>query len=191
MPTSTPWKVVVTGGVGVIAGVALLTVEWTTLAPLAAFVGMALVARGALRLVAAGPFVGFEAAFVILAIAGDVGVGITVLAWPDPTRQIVVLLVGSWAIVRAIAGGTIAATTRADHPWWLPSIALAMAAGVLGAIVLTRSSGSVHSISVIIGLLVLLQGSHEVLEGALRHRQRRVREPRGESRPATSTVRST
>jgi len=191
MPTSTPWKLAVTGAVGVIAGVALLSVEWTTLAPLAAFVGLTLVARAASHLVATGPFVGFEGAFAILAIAGDVGVGITVLAWPDPTRLIVVLLVGLWAIVRAIAGSAIAVTTRADHPWWMLSIALAIVAGALGAIVIARSSGSVHSISVIIGLLVLLEGSHEVLEGAVRHRQRRVREPRRESRRAASTVRST
>jgi hypothetical protein len=48
------------------------------------------------------------------AVAGDAGVGITALAWLDPTLFSLVLI-GAWEIVRAIAGGTIAVTTRTDH----------------------------------------------------------------------------
>jgi uncharacterized membrane protein HdeD (DUF308 family) len=173
MSASTPWKIAVTGGVGIIAGVALLTVDWT-LVPLAAFVGLALIARGALHLVAAPSFVGFAAAFAVLEVAGDVGVGITVLAWPDPTRLAIALLIGSWAIVRAIAGGTIAVTTRADHPWWLLSIVFAIIAGVLGVIlIIARSGGSLRGTSVAIGLLALLEGAREVCEAGLRTRRER------------------
>ena len=92
---------------------------------MAAFAGLALVARGALHLVTATPFVGFAGAFAALAVAGDAGVGITALAWPDPTLFSLALLIGAWAIVRAIAGGTIAITTRADHRWWLLSFVFA------------------------------------------------------------------
>jgi uncharacterized membrane protein HdeD (DUF308 family) len=45
MSASTPWKLAVAGGVGIVAGVALVSVDWT-LASLAAFVGLALLARG-------------------------------------------------------------------------------------------------------------------------------------------------
>jgi hypothetical protein len=45
MSQPTPWKLAVTGGVGVLAGVALLFGDWT-IAELAAFAGLALVARG-------------------------------------------------------------------------------------------------------------------------------------------------
>ncbi len=74
MPAPTPWKHAVTGGVGIVAGVALLSVDWT-LAQLVAFVGLALVARGALHLVTSTPFVGFAGAFAVLDVAGDTGVG--------------------------------------------------------------------------------------------------------------------
>jgi hypothetical protein len=57
MPASTPWKLAVTGGVGIVAGVALVSVDWT-LASLAAFAGLALVARGALYLVTSASFLG-------------------------------------------------------------------------------------------------------------------------------------
>ena len=83
MSASTPWKLAVTGGVGIVAGVALVSVDWT-LASLAAFVGLALVARGALHLVTSASFLGLAGAFAVLEVAGDVGVGITALAWPTP-----------------------------------------------------------------------------------------------------------
>jgi uncharacterized membrane protein HdeD (DUF308 family) len=172
MPTSTPWKLAVTGGVGIVAGAVLLSVDWT-LAALAAFVGLALVARGTLHLVSAASFVGFGGAFTVLEVAGDVGVGITALAWPEPTQLSLALLVGSWAIVRAIVGGTIAVTTRADHPWWLLSIVFAIMAGALGVILIARSGGSVRSTSVTIGLLALLEGAREVCDAGLRSRRER------------------
>ena len=45
MSASTPWKLAVAGGVGIVAGVALVSVDWT-LASLAAFVGLAFCWRG-------------------------------------------------------------------------------------------------------------------------------------------------
>ena len=172
MPASTPWKLAVSGGVGIVAGAALLSVDWT-LAPLAAFVGLALVARGALHLVSAASFVGFGGAFAVLEVAGDVGVGITALVWPEPTRLSLALLVGLWAIVRAVAGGTIAVTTRADRPWWLLFLVVAVAAGGLGVVLIARSNGSVRGTAVTIGLVLLLEGMREVSEAALRERQQR------------------
>ena len=59
------------------------------------------------------PFLGLAGAFAFLGVAGDVGVGITALAWPDPTLLSLAVLVGTWAILRAIVGGTIAITTPA------------------------------------------------------------------------------
>ncbi|HWS93583.1 MAG TPA: DUF308 domain-containing protein [Mycobacterium sp.] len=172
MSASPPWKLVVTGAVGIVAGVALLSRNWT-IATLAAFVGLALLTRGSLHLVASVSFVGFAGAFAVLAVAGDAGVGITALAWPHPTRLSLALLVGVWAVVRAIVGGTIAVTTRADHPWWLLSVVVAIIAGVLGVVLIARSGGSVRTTAVTIGLLMLLEGTREVSEGGVRHRRDR------------------
>ena len=172
MSTSTPWKLAVTGGVGIVAGVALLPVDWAV-APLTAFVGLALVARAALHLVAPASFVGFAGAFAVLEIGGDAGVGIAALAWPEPTLLTLALLVGLWAILRAMAGATIAVTTRADHPCWLLSLVVAIIAGVLGVILVTRSGGSTRSAAVIIGLWALLEGAREVSEAGFRRRRER------------------
>jgi uncharacterized membrane protein HdeD (DUF308 family) len=174
MSASTPWKLAVTGGVGVIAGVALVSVDWT-LASLAAFAGLALAARGALHLVTSTSFLGATGAFALLEVAGDVGVGITAVAWRDRTLLSLAVLVGSWAILHAIAGGTISATTRADHPWPL-SIMFAIVAVVLGVILIARPNGSVRGVAVTIGLLALVEGTRELSEAAFRlRRERRFR----------------
>jgi uncharacterized membrane protein HdeD (DUF308 family) len=175
MSASAPWRFAVTGGVGILAGAALLSVDWA-LAPLAAFVGFALAARGALHLVNAAPFVGFGGAFAALEVVGDVGIGITAVAWPEPTRLTLALLVGTWTILRAVAGGTIAVTTRADAPWYPLSLVFATIAGVLGMILVARSSASVHDTAVVIGLVALVEGTRELSEAALRdRRERRLR----------------
>jgi uncharacterized membrane protein HdeD (DUF308 family) len=174
MAASTPWKLVVTGGVGILAGVALVSVDWT-LASLAAFAGLALAARGALYLVTSASFRGLPGAFAVLEVAGDVGVGIAAIAWRDPTVLSVAVLIGSWAILHAIAGGTIAVTAPGEHPPWPVSLIVAIVAVVLGVILIARPNSSVRGAAVLIGLLALLEGTREVAEAASRHhRERRI-----------------
>jgi uncharacterized membrane protein HdeD (DUF308 family) len=172
MSASTPWKLAVTGGVGIVAGVALVSIDWT-LASLAAFVGLALVARGALHLVVTAPFVGLAGAFAVLGVAGDVGVGIIAIAWRDPTLLSLAVLVGSWAILRAIVGGTIAVTTPTEHPPWPLSLVFAIAELVVGVIVIARPGESVRGLAVTIGLLALLEGTREIAEAVFRSRRER------------------
>jgi len=172
MPALTPWKLAVTGGVGIAAGVALVSVDWT-LTSVAAFVGLALVARGALHLVVTAPFHGLAGAFAVLGVGGDVGVGIAALAWPDPTLLSLAVLVGSWAILRAIVGGTIAVTTPTEHPPWPLSLVFAIAELVVGVIVIARAGGSVRGVAVTIGILALLEGTREVAEAVFRSRRER------------------
>jgi uncharacterized membrane protein HdeD (DUF308 family) len=175
MSTLTPWRLAVTGGVGIVAGVALVSVDWT-LASLATFAGFALVTRGALHLVTSASFRGLAGAFAVLEVAGDVGVGITAIAWPDPTLLSLAVLVGSWAILHAVAGGTIAITTPTEHPPWPLSLIFAIGGLVLGVILTTRPGDSVRGVAVTIGLLALLEGTREIAEAAVRsRRERRIR----------------
>jgi uncharacterized membrane protein HdeD (DUF308 family) len=172
MSALTSWKLAVTGGVGILAGVALVSVDWT-LASLAAFAGLALVTRGALHVVTSGPFSGLAGAFAVLEVAGDVGVGITALVWPEPTLLSLAVLFGSWAMLHAFAMGTIAVTTRAEHAHWPLSIVFALIAVVLGGILIGQPGDSVDGAAVTIGLLALLEGTREIAEAAFRQRRER------------------
>jgi uncharacterized membrane protein HdeD (DUF308 family) len=110
-------------------------------------------------------------------VGGDVGVGITAIAWRDPTLLKLAVLVGSWAILHAIASGTI----RRHDPRRASALAalpyFAIGALVLGAILIARPGDSVRGVAVTIGLLALLEGTREVAEAAVRsRRERRIRQ---------------
>lgn len=172
MFVSTPWRLAVTGAVGVLAGTALLSVGWS-LPALAAFAGFALATRGALHLVTSAPFRGLAGAFAILEVGGDVGVGIAVLAWPEPTLRTLALLLGAWAVLHSIAGGAIAITTRAEHRSWPLFVVFAIVAATFGVILITGPNDSVEDAAMVIGLLALLEGARELCEAARRHHQER------------------
>jgi uncharacterized membrane protein HdeD (DUF308 family) len=173
MSAPAPWKLAAIGGVGTAAGLALLSVDWTV-TTLAAFTGLALIARGASYLVASPSFLGFAGAFTVLQVGGDVGVGITILAWPQPTLLTVAALVGSWTIIRAIAGATIAVTTRGGQPGWTLSVLIATITGIVG-VILIASHGSVSDAAVFIGLIMLFEAARDITGAWFRHRHERRR----------------
>src|SRR5690242_15266983 len=99
MPTyGPPWKLALIGAVAVVAGVALLLVDWTV-PQLAAFVAMLLVARGSLHVVTTD-FEGVDGALATLRGVAEIGVGIALLAWPHPTLLVVAVLVGVLVLAR-------------------------------------------------------------------------------------------
>jgi uncharacterized membrane protein HdeD (DUF308 family) len=116
MSNGPPWKLAVIGVVAVIAGLALLLVDWT-LTELAAFAAMLFVARGALHIVTTS-FEGLAGALSALLGCGEVGVGVALLAWPPPTLLALVLVVGSWVLLSGVVEATIVLATRADSPHW-------------------------------------------------------------------------
>jgi uncharacterized membrane protein HdeD (DUF308 family) len=172
MSQPTPWKLAVTGGFGVLAAIALLSRDWT-IRELAAVAGLALVARGALHLVTAS-LAGLAGALAVLAVVGDVGIGAAALLWPSPTLLSLVLLVGSWTVVRGIAGATIAVTTRADNSNWPIFFVFATVEVALAVALIARPTGSVRAAAVTIGLLLLVEGAREIAgAGSSIRRERR------------------
>ena len=180
-----PWKLAVTGGFGLLAAIALLSRDWT-IGELAALAGLALVARGALHLETAS-FVGLAGAVAVLGVVGDVGVGITALLWPSPTLLSLVLLVGSWTIVRGVAGATIAVTTRADDSKWPMFLVFATVEVALAVALIARPTGSVRAAAVTIGLVLLVEGAREISHAGLSMRRERRSHTTTPTQPAATT----
>ena len=172
MSNGPPWKLAVIGAVAVIAGIALFLVDWT-LAQLAAFAAMLFVARGALHIVTTSSFEGLEGALSALLGGGEAGIGIALLAWPDPTLLVLVLVVGSWVLLSGVVSATIVLATRADSPQWrlrLSSIVIDVA---LGGTLIARPGGSVSGTAVTLGALAAFQGVVEVSTAIARMRHER------------------
>jgi uncharacterized membrane protein HdeD (DUF308 family) len=159
-PFGPPWKLGVTGAVAVIAGVALVLVDWS-IAQLAAFVAMLLVARGALHLTTTS-FEGVTGALGTLQGAVEAAAGVVLLAWPHPTLVVLTVLVGAIVVVQATVDATIVATTRREHVHWTARLFADIVQVILGVVLITRPSGTVRSAALILGAIVIVAGGVEI-----------------------------
>ena len=168
-----PWKQALIGGVALVAGVALLLMDWT-LAQLVAFVAMFFVGRGALHLVTMS-FEGLSGAISALLGCGEIGIGVLLLAWPDPTLLVLVVVVGGLVVVRGVVDATVVLATRAEHEHWHFRFAAAMVELALGVTLIAQPGGTVQGAAVTLGVLASFEGVAEIAETIARRRaERRV-----------------
>jgi hypothetical protein len=159
-PFGPPWKLGVIGAVAVIAGIALLLVDWT-IAQLAAFVAMLLVARGALHLTTTS-FDGVTGALGALQGAVEVGAGVVLLAWPHPTLVFLTAVVGTIVVVQGTVDATIVAATRREHRHWTARFVPDAVQVMLGVALIARSLETVRAAALILGIIAIVAGCVEV-----------------------------
>jgi uncharacterized membrane protein HdeD (DUF308 family) len=155
-----PWKVALTGGVFVVAGVALLMVDWG-LAQLVAFVAMLLIARGALHAVTAS-FAGVTGALSGLQAAAEASVGILLLVWPHPTLLVVGVVVGVLVLLQGTVDGAIVLSTSAERPHWPLRLVADLVQNALGIALIARVGGTLHATGLTLGALAVLAGVLEI-----------------------------
>ena len=167
-PFGPPWKLGVIGAVAVIAGIALLLVDWT-IAQLAVFVAMLLIARGALH-VTTTSFDGVTGALGTLQGAVEAGAGVVLLAWPHPTLLVLTVVAGTIVVVQATVDATIGAATRREHVHWTARFAADVLQVGLGVALIARPSGTVHAAGLIIGIVAIVAGGVEIATAFSRRR---------------------
>jgi uncharacterized membrane protein HdeD (DUF308 family) len=160
-PFGPPWKLGVIGTVAVIAGIALLLVDWS-IAQLTAFVAMLFVARGALHLTTTS-FDGVSGALGVLQGAIEASVGVLLLAWPHPTSVVLTVLVGALVVVQATVDATIVGATRREHAHWTVRLVADILQVALGVALIARLSGTVRGAALIIGGVGILAGGIEIV----------------------------
>ena len=164
MPIRSLWKSAIIGTVTVIAGIALVLGTWA-LDELVAFVAMFMVARGALHIVTMS-FEGATGALAALQGGGEVGVGLLLLIWPSPTLTVLVVVVGTWVIVRAVVAATLVAATRLERVGWRLQFMASLVEVAFGVALIARPSGSVESTAWILGALAVFDGLLEIVAAA-------------------------
>ena len=166
-----PWKQAVIGAVAVIAGLALLLIDWT-LAQLVAFVAMFFVGRGALHLVTM-TFEGVSGALSALLGCAEIGIGVLLLAWPNPTLLVLAAAVGGLVLVRGIVHATVVLATRVEQQHWALQLASAIVELALGVTLIARPGGTVQGAAVTLGVLAVFEGVVEFAEAIARKRAER------------------
>lgn len=174
MPRIESWKLTVMAAVAVIGSVPMFSHTWDA-AQLAAYLGLFFVARGALHLVAMPTWQGLGAAAGILRAAGEVGAGIVLMVWPQPTIYAIAIITGVWCITSGVFGTTIAVTTRDEEPRWLVLIGVAAVDVALGIVLVARAETTVDAVASLLGVIALVHGGVELVIAAAHPDPRRSR----------------
>ena len=180
-----PWTLAVIGMVAIIAGIAMFMVDWT-LAALVAFVAMFFVARGALHIVTMS-FTGLAGAFSALLGAGEIGIGVVLLAWPAPSLLVLVAVVGAWVVVCGVAEATIVLATRASRPHWLVRFVAAVVEVALGATLIARPGDTIESAAITLGVLAVFEGLLDISTAITHMRSERTLDRPAPLRSAAAT----
>jgi uncharacterized membrane protein HdeD (DUF308 family) len=150
------WVLLVSGIVSIVAGGIILLVDWS-LGDLAAFLGALFIVRGVLNMLSLpldGSVRGWAVALGLL----EVGVGIAVVVWPDPTLLVIAAFIGWWVLFSGIMTITGSISARRLLPYWGVFLGLGILEAVLGVWLLYRPGITLLATVLAIGLWSIFYG---------------------------------
>lgn len=154
------WLLVVNGVIGVIAGGLILAINWT-IADLAVFIGGLLFVRG---IFTASSLPVNSTARVWAVVMGllEIGLGVAIFVWPNPTLLVVAALIGWWVLFSGVMtiGGSIA--TRHVMPYWGLALTLGIVETVLAFYLLGQPGLTLLTAVLALGIWSIFYGVIEV-----------------------------
>jgi len=154
---SSGWWVLLLGGiVSIVAGGIILFVDWS-LNDLATFLGVLFIVRGVLNMVGL-PLDGSRRGWAVALGLIEVGVGIAVVVWPDPTLLVIAAFVGWWVLFGGVLTVVGSISARQVLPYWGLFLALGILEAVVGVWLLYRPGLTLLATVFAIGLWAILYG---------------------------------
>jgi uncharacterized membrane protein HdeD (DUF308 family) len=150
------WLLLLSGIVSIAAGGVILLVDWS-LNDLAVFLGVLFIVRGVFNMVSLpldGSMRGWAVALGLL----EVGVGIAVVAWPDPTLLVIAAFIGWWVLFSGVMTVVGAVSARRIIPYWGLFLGLGIVEAVVGVWLLYRPGLTLLATVFAIGLWAILYG---------------------------------
>ena len=125
-----------------------------------AFIAAGLQAMRAFSSRNAGPVVGH----LLLGLA-DLAAGVIALAWPGPTALVLVLIVGSWAVIAGLV--EIAAAFRAGEPAGTRAMLIlgGLVSVAFGVVLFARPGMGAITLALLFGLFNLIYGAWALVQG--------------------------
>lgn len=160
---SKAWPILVVSGiVSVVAGILILSIQWTV-HDLALFVSILFIVRGGFQMLAL-PLDGSGRAWN-LAVGGlQVLVGIAFVAWPTVSLHTLAIFIGAWVVVAGIIDITGALANRDVKLWWVYLILGVIELG-LGLALLDRPELSLALAIAIVGIWAVIIGAVQIAAG--------------------------
>ncbi len=155
------WMLLVAGIISVIAGILILTIDWTV-EDLAVFVSFLFIVKGVLT-IATPPVETSDRSWNFFKGAIEIIVGIAFLAWPEPTLLTAAIFIGAWVVVSGLFTIIGAIANRHDvQMWWLYLI-FGVVEVPLGIILLNRPSLTLAIAIAMVGIWAILVGTLEIV----------------------------
>jgi uncharacterized membrane protein HdeD (DUF308 family) len=150
------WVLLISGVVSIVAGGFILIIDWSV-NDLAVFLGALFIVRGivnTLSLPLDGSMRGWAVALGLL----EVGVGIAVLLWPDPTLLVIAAFIGWWVLFSGVMTIVGSITARRYLPYWGLFLALGIFEAVVAVWLLQRPGLTLLATILAIGLWSITYG---------------------------------
>jgi uncharacterized membrane protein HdeD (DUF308 family) len=150
------WALLLSGIVSIVAGGVILLVDWS-LNDLAVFLGALFIVRGIFNMLSF-PLDGSARGWAVALGLLEVGVGIAVLVWPDPTLLVIAAFIGWWVLFSGVMTVAGSISARRILPYWGLFLALGILEAVVGVWLLYRPGLTLLATVFAIGLWAILYG---------------------------------
>jgi uncharacterized membrane protein HdeD (DUF308 family) len=150
------WVLLLSGIVSIVAGGIILLVDWSV-HDLAIFLGVLFIVRGVLGMLSIpldGSVRGWAVALGLL----EVGVGIAVIVWPEPTLLVIAAFIGWWVLFSGVMAVVGSISARRILPYWGLFLALGILEAVVGVWLLNRPGLTLLATVFAIGLWAIIYG---------------------------------
>ena len=155
------WILLLSGIVSLVAGVVILTAEWTV-ADLALFVAILFIVRGVLQAMTR-TIDGSDRSWNIAVGVLEIAVGIAFVSWPDVGLYTVAVFIGAWVVVSGAFDLLGAIAHRHDvGVWWLFAIVGVIQLG-LGLALLDRPALTLALAITVVGIWAVVAGVIQML----------------------------
>jgi uncharacterized membrane protein HdeD (DUF308 family) len=154
------WWFLILGALWIAVGMSVLSYRASSLAAVAALVGVAFLFGGVAQLVAAGLV---RTGRWLLIVAGVLGIaaGITAFVWPDVTLYVVSMLV-AWYLIFFGVVHVITSLAGPKPPWWWTGLLLGIAELILGLWAVRSWERSVFTLVTLVGVWAVIHGVNEI-----------------------------
>jgi uncharacterized membrane protein HdeD (DUF308 family) len=155
------WILLLSGLVSVVAGILILTIEWTV-ADLALFVSILFVVRGAF-IATTYPLDGSPRPWNLFVGTLSMLVGIAFLAWPDVSLLTLAIFIGAWIVVAGLLDVAGAVANRHDVKYWFVFLVFGILEVGLGMVMLRRPGLTLVVAITVVGFWALVVGTLQVM----------------------------
>ena len=154
------WLLLLNGIIGVVAGGLILTIDWT-IADLAVFIGALLFVRGIFTAFSL-PLNSTARGWAVVMGLLEIGLGVAIFVWPNPTLLVVAALIGWWVLFSGVTTISGSIATRQVMPHWGLALTLGIVETVLAFYLLGQPGLTLLTAVLALGIWSTFYGVMEI-----------------------------